>query len=65
VRGIEKWYVDLDKCIYRFGETSGCAICIEVCPWSAEGGGGSSRRRCSRRERRRDILARPEGLELT
>jgi len=39
VRGLEKWYVDFDKCIYYFCETSGCAICIEVCPWSEEGRG--------------------------
>jgi NAD-dependent dihydropyrimidine dehydrogenase PreA subunit len=41
VRGVEKWYVDFDKCIYYFCETSGCAICIEVCPWSEEGRGAS------------------------
>lgn len=34
VRGEEKWYVDFDKCIPFFAETSGCAICIAVCPWS-------------------------------
>lgn len=39
VRGVEKWYVDFDKCIYYFCETSGCGICIEVCPWSEEGAG--------------------------
>lgn len=41
VRGVEKWYVDFDKCIYYFCETSGCGICIEVCPWSEEGAGPS------------------------
>ena len=39
VRGVEKWYVDFDKCIYYFTETAGCGICIEVCPWSEEGKG--------------------------
>lgn len=39
VRGVEKWYVDFDKCIYYFCQTSGCGICIEVCPWSDEGAG--------------------------
>ncbi|MEM7345726.1 MAG: 4Fe-4S dicluster domain-containing protein [Chloroflexota bacterium] len=34
VRGEEKWYVDFDKCIPYFVKTYGCAICIEVCPWS-------------------------------
>ena len=39
VRGEEKWYVDFDKCIPYFAETSGCAICIAVCPWSRPGVG--------------------------
>jgi Pyruvate/2-oxoacid:ferredoxin oxidoreductase delta subunit len=34
VRGVEKWYVDFDKCIPYFSKTEGCGICIEVCPWS-------------------------------
>ena len=37
VRGIEKWYVDFDKCIPYFNETHGCGICIAVCPWSRPG----------------------------
>jgi NAD-dependent dihydropyrimidine dehydrogenase PreA subunit len=36
VRGVNKWYVDFDKCVYYFTETAGCGICIEVCPWSEE-----------------------------
>ncbi len=39
VRGESKWYVDFDKCVYYFAETAGCAICIEVCPWSEPGRG--------------------------
>lgn len=39
VRGVEKWYVDFDKCIPYFTKTHGCAICIEVCPWSIPGRG--------------------------
>jgi NAD-dependent dihydropyrimidine dehydrogenase PreA subunit len=39
VRGVQKWYVDFDRCVYYFCETSGCGICIEVCPWSEEGRG--------------------------
>lgn len=39
VRGVEKWYVDFDKCIPYFVKTYGCAICIEVCPWSEPGKG--------------------------
>ena len=37
VRGDKKWYVDFDKCIPYFTKTLGCAICIEVCPWSEPG----------------------------
>ncbi len=39
VRGRRKWYVDFDKCIPYFVKTCGCAICIEVCPWSEPGRG--------------------------
>jgi Pyruvate/2-oxoacid:ferredoxin oxidoreductase delta subunit len=39
VRGVEKWYVDFDRCIPFFAESSGCAICIAVCPWSRPGVG--------------------------
>ena len=34
VRGEQKWYVDFDKCVPYFTKTYGCAICIEICPWS-------------------------------
>ena len=37
VRGVEKWYVDFDKCIPYFNDTLGCGICIAVCPWSRPG----------------------------
>jgi len=39
VRGEEKWYVDFDRCIPYFTKTYGCAICIQVCPWSEPGRG--------------------------
>ncbi|MDJ0926644.1 MAG: reductive dehalogenase domain-containing protein [Gammaproteobacteria bacterium] len=39
VRGVEKWYVDFDRCIPYFSMTEGCGICIEVCPWSEPGRG--------------------------
>ena len=39
VRGERKWYVDFDRCIPYFVKTCGCAICIEVCPWSEPGRG--------------------------
>ena len=31
VRGVEKWYVDFDRCLPFFNETHGCAICVAVC----------------------------------
>lgn len=34
VRGVEKWYVDFDKCLPFFNENTGCGICLAVCPWS-------------------------------
>ena len=39
VRGVEKWYVDFDKCAWYFTRTLGCSICVEVCPWSEPGKG--------------------------
>lgn len=37
VRGVEKWFVDFDKCIPYFNDTQGCGICIAACPWSTPG----------------------------
>ncbi len=37
VRGVNKWYVDFDKCLPFFNENMGCAICLAVCPWSRPG----------------------------
>ena len=37
VRGVEKWYVDFDKCIPYFGEALDCGICIAKCPYSRPG----------------------------
>ena len=34
VRGVERWYVNFDKCIPYFAEAAGCGICIAVCPWT-------------------------------
>lgn len=39
VRGVERWYVDFDKCIPYFNDTLGCGICISVCPFSRPGVG--------------------------
>jgi ferredoxin len=52
VRGEQKWYVDFDKCIPFFAETSGCAICIAVCPWSRPGIGLNLAEKLERRAQR-------------
>ncbi|MEM7524619.1 MAG: 4Fe-4S dicluster domain-containing protein [Pseudomonadota bacterium] len=52
VRGEERWYVDFDKCIPYFAETSGCAICIAVCPWSRPGVGLNLAAKLARRAER-------------
>jgi len=57
VRGERKWYVDFDKCIPYSVKTYGCAICIEVCPWSEPGKGpGLSARVLERRRARAGAL---------
>ena len=52
VRGIEKWYVDFDKCITYFNETHGCGICIAVCPWSRPGASPRLAEKILRRKKR-------------
>ena len=37
VRGVEKWYVDFDKCVPYFNDTFGCNVCIAVCPFTRPG----------------------------
>lgn len=49
VRGTKKWYVDFDKCIPFFAETSGCAICLAVCPWTLPGVGMNLAAKLARR----------------
>ncbi len=50
VRGEKKWYVDFDKCIPFFAETSGCAICLAVCPWTRPGVGTNLAQKLARRK---------------
>jgi epoxyqueuosine reductase len=57
VRGRSKWYVDFDKCIPYFVKTYGCAICIEVCPWSEPGRGPKLSARLLELRRARAVLA--------
>ena len=37
IRGVERWYVDFDKCQPFFNEHLGCSSCTTVCPWSQPG----------------------------
>ncbi|WP_435216858.1 4Fe-4S dicluster domain-containing protein [Luminiphilus sp. nBUS_07] len=57
VRGVDKWYVDFERCIPYFAETSGCAICIAVCPWSLPTVGLSLTAKLQRRAERLAIEA--------
>ena len=54
VRGVEKWYVDFDRCIPYFNETHGCGICIAVCPWSPPGKAPRLAEKMRRRKIRRE-----------
>jgi epoxyqueuosine reductase QueG len=54
VRGVEKWYVDFDKCIPFFNENFGCGICIAICPWSTPGRGPRIVEQLIRRSQRKD-----------
>lgn len=53
VRGVEKWYVDFDKCIPYFGEALGCAICLAQCPWSRPGNAGKILQSLARRAKKK------------
>jgi len=37
VRGVEKWFIDFDKCILYFNENNGCAVCLAKCAWNKKG----------------------------
>lgn len=52
VRGVQKWYVDFDRCLPFFNQTHGCAICIAVCPWSRPGVGLNLAAKLARRSER-------------
>lgn len=54
IRGVEKWYVDFDKCIPYFNDTYGCNVCIAVCPYSRPGVSESLVQKMLRRSQRRD-----------
>lgn len=53
VRGVERWYVDFDKCLPYFNEHFGCGICMAVCPWSRPGVGETLIQKLARRSAER------------
>ncbi len=55
VRGIEKWYVDFDRCAPYFTATVGCGICIEVCPWTIPGRGPSLSAQLLKKRDKKDL----------
>ena len=60
VRGVEKWFVDFDKCIPYFNDTQGCGICIAACPWSTPGRAPRMAEKMSARRRERSVADRSE-----
>ena len=53
VRGVEKWYVDFDKCVPYFNEHHGCGLCLSICPWSRPGVGPKLVQKMLRKKRER------------
>lgn len=53
VRGVNKWYVDFDKCVPYFNDSQGCGICIAVCPWSRPGVADNLTRKMLKRRQRK------------
>lgn len=60
VRGVERWYVDFDRCVPYFNDNYGCGLCLAVCPWSRP---GVAERLTVKMQRRRE--ARTEGARAT
>jgi len=57
VRGVEKWYVDFDKCIPYFNDTYGCNVCISVCPFTRPGVSEPLVQKLIKRRERKDAEA--------
>jgi Pyruvate/2-oxoacid:ferredoxin oxidoreductase delta subunit len=57
VRGVEKWYVDFDKCVPYFNDTHGCGICLSACPWSRPGIAENLVKKMARRRSQRAAAA--------
>jgi ferredoxin len=61
VRGVQKWYVDFDRCLPYFNETAGCGICLAVCPFSNPATGPGLVEKLERRRARRAVAVSPQG----
>lgn len=57
VRGVEKWYVDFDRCVSYFNEAYSCGICLPVCPWSRPGVADKLVVKMARRKERKEQVA--------
>ena len=63
VRGVEKFYVDFDKCLPYFNETQGCAICLAACPWNIPGvADGMVVKLATRRAQKAKVFTAPTSL---
>jgi len=60
VRGETKWYTDFDKCVPYFNDTTGCGICIAVCPWSRPGVATNLAAKLTRRRARQEADAKAD-----
>ncbi|MGH7822549.1 MAG: 4Fe-4S dicluster domain-containing protein [Candidatus Binatia bacterium] len=60
VRGVERWYVDFDRCVPYFNDNYGCGLCLAVCPWSRP---GVAERLAAKMQQRRE--ARTDGARTT
>ena len=56
VRGVEKWYVDFDRCVPYFNDARGCGICLAACPWSRPGVAPNLTKKMARK-RKQDLAA--------
>ena len=54
VRGVEKWYVDFDKCVPFFNDTFGCNVCVAKCPFTRPGASEPLLAKLARRKEKRE-----------
>ena len=65
VRGVEKWYVDFDKCVPYFNDNHGCGRCLAVCPWSQpEAAGTFIHKMLKQKDKLAELAVKPQPLQL-